>query len=260
VKTDSHDFRDGAGLSRTRVTDISNDSKGSGSMRARWHLVGVGAAAVMTSALLLAGSAFAAQITAFTPKAGLPEDQPYCPGGHVTLTGTGFVSDGGVTSVTVGGVPAIDVQVGSDSTIYLMVPKGAQTGPIVVTTKAGTASTASLSSASNVTPIGEISLPNNVFTVLPCWGKVPNTSSVAASKPTVGSFAPKAGKTGAKVVITGTNLNSATAVKFAGAKATFSVLSATKITATVPAGAKTGKISVATAAGSASSSASFTKR
>lgn len=228
-------------------------------MRARWHLVGVGAAAVVTSALIFAGSALAVTITSFTPSSGLAENQPYCPGGHVTITGSGFVSDGGVTSVTVGGVAAVDVQVGSDNTIYLMVPRGAQTGPIVVTTKAGTATTASLPSGSNVTPIGEISLPRNVFTVLQCWGQQANTTSVASSKTTITSFTPTKGKSGAKVTITGTNFTGATAVKFAGVKATFKVASATKITATVPAGAKTGKIAVTTATGTATSSTSFTR-
>jgi IPT/TIG domain-containing protein len=228
-------------------------------MRGRRHLVGVGAAVAVTSALVFAGSALAVTITSFTPVSGLAENQPYCPGGHVTLTGTGFVSDGGVTSVTVGGVPAVDVQVGSDSTVYLMVPRGAQTGPIVVTTKTGTASTASLPGGTNVTPIGEISLPRNVFTVLPCWGQSPNTTSTAASKPTVASFAPTSGKAGAKVTITGANLTGASAVKFGGTKATFQVVSATKITATVPTGAKSGKISVTTATGTATSSGSFKK-
>jgi uncharacterized protein (TIGR03437 family) len=238
-------------------------------MRARWQLVGVGAAVVMTSALLLAGSALAVTITSFTPKAGLAEDQPYCPGGHVTITGTGFVSDGGVTAVAFGGVPAVDVQVGSDNTINVMVPKGAKTGPITVTTRAGTASTQTLNAASNVTPIGEISLPNNLFTVNDCWGRVAydaaygagatTASSTAAAKASVSSFSPTRGKAGAKVTITGSNFTGATAVTFAGVKATFKVASATKITANVPSGAKTGKINVTTPAGTATSKGTFTK-
>jgi hypothetical protein len=226
----------------------------------------------MTSALLLAGSALAVTITSFTPKAGLAEDQPYCPGGHVTITGTGFVSDGGVTAVTFGGgVNAVDVQVGSDNTINVMVPKGAKTGPITVTTRAGTASTQTLNSASNVTPIGEISLPNNLFTVNDCWGRVAYDSAygagattaaaatTTAAKATVSSFSPTRGKAGAKVTITGSNFTGATAVKFAGVKATFKVASATKITANVPSGAKTGKINVTTPAGTATSKGTFTK-
>jgi hypothetical protein len=232
-------------------------------MRARWQLVGVGAAVVMTSALLLAGSALAVTITAFTPKAGLAEDQPYCPGGHVTITGSGFVSDGGVTAVTFGGgVNAVDVQVGSDNTINVMVPTGAKTGPITVTTRAGTASTQTLNAASNVTPIGEIALPNNLFTVNDCWGRVAGTTSATTATGatvTISSFSPIKAKAGTKVTIVGTNLTGATGVKIGGVKATFTVASGTKITATVPARAKTGKISVTTPAGTFTSTRTFTR-
>ena len=64
---------------------------------------------------------------------------------------------------------------------------------------------------------------------------------------------------GTAVVITGTSLTGATSVSFGGVKAiTFTVDSDTQITATVPTGAKTGKIQVKTAGGSATSATSFT--
>jgi hypothetical protein len=61
------------------------------------------------------------------------------------------------------------------------------------------------------------------------------------------------------VTITGTSFTGATAVTFNGIGATtFSVISATSIQATVPAGATTGRLSVTTAGGTASSASNFT--
>ena len=67
------------------------------------------------------------------------------------------------------------------------------------------------------------------------------------------------GKAGAKVTIAGANFVGATAVKFAGVKAAFKVVSGTKITATVPAKAITGKISITTAAGTSTSAKAFVR-
>ncbi len=54
------------------------------------------------------------------------------------------------------------------------------------------------------------------------------------------------GKVGATVIILGTNLTGATGVSFNGSAATFKVVSNSEITATVPAGATTGKVQVTT--------------
>jgi hypothetical protein len=69
---------------------------------------------------------------------------------------------------------------------------------------------------------------------------------------------PGSGPAGTIVTILGTNFTGATVVKFNGVIATFTVNSATKITATVPAGATTGKIIVKTPAGNATSLTKFT--
>ena len=62
---------------------------------------------------------------------------------------------------------------------------------------------------------------------------------------------------GTVVAITGTALTGATSVKFGGGvSATYTVVSATRINATVPAGAASGGITVTTPGGSATS-ASF---
>lgn len=79
--------------------------------------------------------------------------------------------------------------------------------------------------------------------------------AACATPPTIGSFAPGSGAIGASVVITGTNFTGATSVKFNGVTATFVVDSATQITATVPAGATSGKISVTTTASCSATSA-----
>jgi hypothetical protein len=75
--------------------------------------------------------------------------------------------------------------------------------------------------------------------------------------PTISGFTPPSGGPGTSVTISGTNLNGATAVKFNGMSATFTVDSAIQITATVPAGATDGPISVVTPRGTAASAASF---
>ncbi len=79
-----------------------------------------------------------------------------------------------------------------------------------------------------------------------------------ALPPTITAFNPPSGPVGQAVTITGTNFTGATAVKFNGTSASFTVNSSTQITATVPAGATTGKISVTTPAGIATSAANFT--
>jgi uncharacterized repeat protein (TIGR03803 family) len=68
-------------------------------------------------------------ITSFTPASG-----PV--GTQVTITGTTFT---GTSKVSFGGVDATSFQVINDSEVKASVPTGAQTGPIAITTSAGTA-------------------------------------------------------------------------------------------------------------------------
>ena len=85
----------------------------------------------------------------------------------------------------------------------------------------------------------------------PDWGVVPGP-------PTISSFSPASGPAGAAVTITGTNLESTTAVTFNGTTASFHVGSARTVTATVPAGATSGKIALTTSLGTAQSGGDFT--
>jgi len=76
--------------------------------------------------------------------------------------------------------------------------------------------------------------------------------------PTITGLTPASGPVGTSVTVTGTAFTGATSVKFNGKSASFSVKSATSITATVPSGATTGVVTVTTSGGTGSSPISFT--
>jgi uncharacterized protein (TIGR03437 family) len=76
--------------------------------------------------------------------------------------------------------------------------------------------------------------------------------------PSISSFSPASGGVGTSVTILGANLTGATAVRFNGQSASFSVVSATQISAAVPNCSSTGAISVTTAGGTATSAGAFT--
>jgi uncharacterized repeat protein (TIGR03803 family) len=139
----------------------------------------------------------------------------------VGILGSGFT---GTTSVNFNGTNAT-YSVLSDTYISATVPSGAGTGFVTVVTPGGT-------------------LKSNLkFRVTP----------------TVLSFTPTSGPVGTQVTITGNSLTQASKVTFGGGKvAVFSVNSDTQITATVPAGAVTGKIQVTTPGGTATSPTAFT--
>jgi uncharacterized repeat protein (TIGR03803 family) len=143
-------------------------------------------------------------------------------GATVTILGNNLT---GATSVSFNGTPATFTVVKS-SEIKTKVPAGATTGTVEVTTP----SSGTLKS-------------NVAFRVTP----------------QIKSFTPKGGTLGTKVQITGISLAQTTAVTFGGVAATvFSVNSDMQVDATVPTGATTGKITITTAGGTATSTASFT--
>jgi hypothetical protein len=141
------------------------------------------------------------------------------PGTSVTITGASFT---GATAVKFNGLAAT-FMVNSSTQITAAVPVNATTGPISVTTPGGTATSATS------------------FTVAP----------------RITSFTPASGAPGTSVAINGANLTGVTAVKFNGTTAVFTVNSPVKITATVPAGAASGPITVTTPAGTATSASGF---
>ncbi len=73
--------------------------------------------------------AYGPSVTRMSPTSGPPGG-----GTPVTLTGTGFTADGGVTSVTVGGVAA-SFSVGSDTTLTFTTPAGVGNDPVWVFSK-----------------------------------------------------------------------------------------------------------------------------
>jgi LmbE family N-acetylglucosaminyl deacetylase len=178
-----------------------------------------GGTATSATSFTVTVTAVAPTISSFSPTSG-----PV--GTSVTINGSGFT---GATSVNFNGVTAPFV-LSSDSQITATVPSGATTGPVSVTTGGGTATSAT-SFAVTVTVVA----------------------------PTISSFSPTSGPVGTSVTINGSGFSGASSVKFKNVAATFfSVGSDSQITATVPSGASTGKISVTTAGGTATSASSFT--
>jgi hypothetical protein len=82
--------------------------------------------------------------------------------------------------------------------------------------------------------------------------------NVTLPVPVIAGFAPASGPVGTLVTITGNHLSGTTRVQFGNTQAIeFSVVNPTTLTARVPAGAKTGSISLATPGGTARSASSF---
>ncbi len=159
-------------------------------------------------------------ITGFTPASG-----PV--GTAVTMTGTNFDPVASQNEVKFNGVLAT-VTAASATSLTAPVPGGATTGPITVTTRGGTAT-----SATN-------------FTV------------ITQPPPTITGFSPSSGRVGDQITISGTNFINVSSVAFNGVPATtFSVTSATSILATVPTNATTGPITVTNSFGTGVSTGSF---
>jgi hypothetical protein len=146
-------------------------------------------------------------------------------GTSVVITGSGFT---GATAVAFNGTAAT-FTVTDDSHISTSVPSGATSGTIRVTTPGGFVDS------------------SGSFTV-----------NTGPPMPTITSFIPTSGPVGTPVVITGTGFTNASAVKFNGTAATYTVTNDTHISTSVPAGATTGTITVTTPVGTATSSTSFT--
>ena len=156
-------------------------------------------------------------LTGFSPKSG-PVDT------RVTLTGTKLFE---ATAVEFSGVNAPEFEILSGTSIEVIVPQGATSGPISVVTPGGTA------------------VSTEPFTVVP--------------PPTLTGFTPATGPAGTRVTLTGTHFLGATEVLFNRVSApVFEVVSATSMEAVVPSGATSGPISVVTPGGTAVSAEPFT--
>ncbi len=154
-------------------------------------------------------------IYSFYPTAGPPSTA-------VTILGASFAA--GIPAVRFNGVPAT-LQAGySDTQLTTVVPSGATTGPISVTTTNGTGTSTAL-----------FYLP-----------------------PVVSGFSPTASAAGTWITISGTNFIGTSAVSFNGTPAlAFAVTNNLTLGAQVPVNAVTGPISVTAPAGTANSALSF---
>jgi uncharacterized repeat protein (TIGR03803 family) len=142
-------------------------------------------------------------------------------GSTVSILGQGFT---GSTAVTFGGVNATTFTVVSDNYMTAKVPTGAKTGTVTV-----------------VRPSGSL-----------------NSIQSFKVTPTISSISPTGGPIGTVVTVTGTGLTQTTKVTIGGVKATtFTVKSDSSVSVTIPTACKTGKITVTTNGGSATSSTSF---
>jgi len=221
-------------------------------------------------------------------------------GKTVEILGQGFT---GTTQVLFGSTPATFQNI-SDTYMTATVPAGATTGTVTVTTfttsyksnrsflvtpqitsfsptsaKVGTLLTisgVSLSQTSKVTIGGKsaaftVVSDTQVTATVPAGAKsgqkitITTPGGVGSSVanfvvlPSITSFSPTSGSVGTSVKISGTTLTGTTKVTFGGVSATsFQVISDSEVDALVPAGAATGKITVTTSAGTATSATNFT--
>ncbi len=103
-------------------------------------------------------------------------------GDVVTITGTGFV---GATAVAFAGVAAVSFTVVSDTQVTAVVPSGATTGPITVTTPGGTATSAADFTVGTPTVRHDRSVTLNLSQHLLAKGRVRSGSDVCESNVTV---------------------------------------------------------------------------
>jgi uncharacterized repeat protein (TIGR01451 family) len=154
-----------------------------------------------------------ANISSFSPSNSAP-------GTQVTIQGQNFI---GSSAVSFNGTDATDFDVTNSTTLSATVPAGLVTGPIKVTTPAGTAT----------------------------------STAIFYGAPVITNFTPTHGLPNTIVTIGGVSFLGATAVLFNGTAAAFTVNNNGLITATVPDAAQTGPITVIAPAGSATSVTNF---
>jgi len=172
--------------------------------------------------LVAAGSAGAVTITSWVGgKASVPQvvtAPGNCPGTIISINGTGFVNDGGITGVTIGGVPAGEVTIGSDSLIFARVGAGVKDGGSVsVSTRAGT--------ATSPTPL----------VVYPC-----QATAAAAVKPQIDSLSPTSIKAGGKLTLHGAGFVGLKSVTVGGENVNWAVPSDNLMYIRLPSTAKAG--------------------
>jgi hypothetical protein len=177
--------------------------------------------ALVALSLVVAGSAGAVTITGWVGgKASVPQvvtAAGNCPGTVVTINGSGFVADGGITSVMIGGVPAGEITIGSDSTIFARVGLNAQNGSVSVSTKLGTATSS--------TPV----------IVYPC-----QSTAAAEKAPDIVSVSPQRAKAGKKLMLSGTGFVGTKSVQIGADNVPYAIPSDNRMYMIVPSDLKAG--------------------
>ncbi len=186
----------------------------------------LGLSLLVAVGLVAAGSAGAVTITSWVGgKASVPQvitAAGICPGTVVTINGTGFVNDGGITGVSIGGVPAGEITIGSDSVLFARTGANANNGGSVsVTTRAGTATS---------------SVPVVVY---PC-----QATGVAGEKPAVDSLSPKTAKAGGKLTLNGIGFVGTKTVLVGTERANYSVPSDNLMYIRLPDDIKSGAVTI----------------
>jgi hypothetical protein len=176
--------------------------------------------------LVIAGSAGAATVTSWVGgKASVPQvvtAAGNCPGTVIMITGSGFQTDGGPVSVTIGGSASPQVIVGADQYVYAVVGNSAQSGPVVVTTSKGS-----------------VTAPGGNAIVYPC-----QSTGVAGEKPAVDSHSPSSIKAGGKLTINGVGFVGTKTVTVGGEAANYSIPSDNLMYVRIPKDAKSGPIDI----------------
>ncbi len=158
-------------------------------------------------------------VTSFNPVAGSG-------GTVVTMTGVRLGSISGTNGIFFNGKKASAATITSATEISATAPPGVTTGLITV--------------MSTINPVGTNTTTTNFF-----------------GPSVIVGFNPPFGRSGTNVIITGTNFTGATSVLFNGLASSYVVNSNTQITATVPASATTGTITVTAPGGGFATSSNF---
>ena len=166
-----------------------------------------------------------------------PSTGPSAGGTAVTVTGDNFSTGAGTTTIDFGpGNPGTSVDCVTSVSCTVVSPAGTGTVDVTVTTSVGTSGTSSV----------------DQFT----YGATAAGGSGTGSGPSVTSVSPGTGIPGTVVTVDGSGFTGTTAVDFGAlAAASYTVVSATEVTATVPAGV-VGTVDVTVTTGSGTSATS----
>ncbi len=218
----------GSGLSSATQVKFGNSTAVAPIVLSAFQIQAAVPADGLTGVISVTAGATASSVAIFTVA---PRVDSFSPaigniGASIQINGANFNTTAGQTAVRFGGVAATTVNVTAPNLLFATVPSGAVTGPVTVSTSAGT----------NVT----------------------TTNFVVSGTAVITGFTPSIGATGSVVVISGGDFTGATAVKFNGTNAaTFTVVAASQISATVQGTATTGPISITTPNGTVTSSSNF---